>query len=211
MFATKWVDEFLGDDALCEEKVVYNGNNVDQNKVYVKSRCSNNNQIKFVGFDCCCFDKLGRSRDEVTQLINEWKRDLCEEDDEVTFILHDKVLGRLGKHFIYEDIKGVYGFRHDLLGKDYIAKFLRYGNSFSVEKSEAVLKSILEIIPVLNKVEDIKNTLKASSDDIVNGDCLSENMNEALGKIGIPLNEQTSFGDLNDSIKCYVNHLIGLQ
>lgn len=211
VFATKWIDEFLGDNALCEEKVVYNGNNEVQNKVYVKSKCSNNNQIKFVCFDCCNFDKPGRSSDEVAKLINEWKRNLCEEDDEVTFILHDKVLGKLGKHFIYEDIKGVYGFRHDLLERDYIAKLLRYGNHFSVEECESILKSILEIILVLNNVANIKDSIKASSYDIVNGECLSKNTKDTLVKIGISLNEQTSFKDLDKSIERYVKRLIGLQ
>lgn len=211
IFATKWIDEFLGDNVLCEEKVIYNGNNEVQNKVYVKSKCSNNNQIKFVCFDCCSFDKPERSSDEVAQLINEWKRNLCKEGDEVTFILHDKVLGKLGKHFVYEGINGVYGFRHDLREKDHFAKFLRYGNKFSVEECESILKSILEIILVLNNVEHIKSSIKASSDDIVNGASLSENTKDTLKKIGISLNEQTSFIDLDKSIERYVKNLIGLQ
>ena len=129
VFATRWVDRFWGDNAQNERIDLFSGNN-SQLEIDIKTKCSSNDEIRFVGFDCQRFDRIGRSANEINHLIDNWTNTFKREGDEITFILHDKVLGYDGAEFKYQD--GVYGFYHDSDEDEFISKFLTHCSSIPI-------------------------------------------------------------------------------
>lgn len=199
VFATRWVDRFWGDNAQNERIDLFSGNN-SQLEIDIKTKCSSNDEIRFVGFDCQRFDRIGRSANEINHLIDNWTNTFKREGDEITFILHDKVLGYDGAEFKYQD--GVYGFYHDSDEDEFISKFLTHCSSIPIEDCEKILIPILNIIPLYDEIVRL-----CASGDLIE-DSLLEKYREVFDKANIQYNPKVTYGSVVNAIEGYVNSLI---
>lgn len=199
VFATRWVDRFWGDNAKNDKIDLFSGNN-SKLEIDIKTKCSQNNEIRFVGFDCNKFDKIGRDADEIDQLIDNWTDTFKQGSDEITFILHDKVLGYDGAEFKYQD--GVYGFYHDSDEDEFISKFLTHCSSIPIEDCEKILIPILNIIPLYDEIVRL-----CASGDLIE-DSMLEKYREVFDKAKIQCNPKVTYGSVVNAIEGYVNSLI---
>ena len=200
VFATRWVDRFWGDNAKNDKIDLFSGNN-SKLEIDIKTKCSENNEIRFVGFNSNNFDKIGRSDEEIKQLLDEWSHIFKNEEDDITFILHDKVLGRDGEVFKYQD--RVFGFYHDLDEEEFISKFLMHCSRISIADCESILKSILNIISLFDEIDK----REVASIDVFD-ESLYKNYMELFDNAQIQYSETMTYGCIYTPIENYVNSLI---
>lgn len=199
VFATRWVNRFWGDNAENDQIEVFKSNEKKET-IDIKTKCSENNEIRFVGFNSNNFDKIGRSDEEIKQLLDEWSHIFKNEEDDITFILHDKVLGRDGEVFKYQD--RVFGFYHDPDEEEFISNFLTHCSSIPIEDCEKILISILNIIPLYDEIVRL-----CASGDLIE-DSMLEKYREVFDKAKIQCNPKVTYGSVVNAIYGYVNSLI---
>ena len=204
VFATRWVDSFWGNNAKKDQIEVFKSNEKKET-IDIKTKCSENNEIRFVGFNSNNFDKIGRSDEEINQLLDKWSQTFKNEEDDITFILHDKVLGRDGEEFKYQD--RVFGFYHDLDEEEFISKFLMHCSCIPIADCESILKWILNIISLYDEIASLKVASIDKFDQSIY-ESLYEKYKELFDNAHLQYSTTMTYGCIYNPIENYVNSLI---
>lgn len=194
VFATKWLEEIFGDN-LEECKMDPNPQGWEGPSIYQLKLPDSS--VKIYGFLCRQWDN---GVADIKEMLTQWNKCFREkENDEIFYILHDKIFRRRQPAFFFTSIDSrttVYGFQHQ--DTDNIGNFMMWFDRQMLEESVHNLKIILEILKIRDLLIDGENQFVQQE--------VNDDITQNLQQFGI-----NTEGNIDDVITRIDSYLVSIK